>query len=483
MAETAVLTPKFKVIAGLQDLRDQAATKLAEAETLQAEVESSGEDWTEEQMEQHAGLLQEAGDLQKKYDFVLKQMRTEAMRASTTAVRASFNAVPTPQDALSRGAMSRVTHMKANWAEDPQWDFKGHGDFAMAVYTAAINGVQDERLVRVLQYQAAVDHNVPQSGGFLLPPLYNTRIHSHMMGRRTNLMALCDLYPMQGHGTLEMPANAETSRVSGSRWGGVQSYWVEDGSTITDSQPKVRLLELRPRQLGTFIKVNNTMLESPMALEAYLDKAAIDDQIQTINNVILRGDGVAKPVGFLTGASGGSFVAITKEGGQAAATIVDDNVHKMWARVLDEENSIWLVNRDAVPELEAMAATGISGTIPVMLATVNGYPTMAVQGPQTLKGRPIRRLEQCSTLGTVGDLILANMMGYALGYRARGDVGSADTEPGLTKDMSMHLEFDKNRTCFRYLIALDGESWLNTAITPENGTALLSDFVTIETRS
>jgi HK97 family phage major capsid protein len=187
----------------------------------------------------------------------------------------------------------------------------------------------------------------------------------------------------------------------------------------------------------------------------------VDDQIQTINNAIMRGDGVAKPKGFL---NSGSLVTITKETSQAAATILQGNVLKMDARVLDEQQAIWLVNRDAMPQVNSITAAGASGTIPVMLATQDGFPTMAIQGPMMLLSHPIRRVEQCSTLGTIGDIILANMSGYALAYRARSD-GGPDGEPGIQRDMSMHLEFDKNRSAFRYIIAVDGQTWLAAAIT------------------
>jgi HK97 family phage major capsid protein len=301
-----------------------------------------------------------------------------------------------------------------------------------------------------------------------------------MMGSRLNLMALCDQYPLTGaNNTIELVANAETSRVSGSRWGGVASYWVEDGTVMTESQPKIRMLELRPRQLATLIKVTNTLLQNNSALEVFLDRAAVDDQIQTINNAILRGDGVGKPKGFLNSAC---LVTILKETSQAALTIVDMNVHKMWARCLDEELAMWFVNRDAVPQVEAISHTGVAGTIPVMLATSDGYPTLSQGSPTLLKGRPYRRVEQCSTVGTIGDIILANMSGYALSYRARTD-GPIGNEPQISKDMSMHLEFDKNRTAFRFLISVDGQTWLQEAITPEQGSNKLSHFVVIETRA
>lgn len=472
---------RTKTITTLQEMRAQAAAKLTEAEEFQAAIDAEDRDWSAEEEAQYGTLLAEADEMRVAYEQEQRRMQREGRRQTIAGIRQEFNAVPDPQRAFARGIVPQVTRMREMWQQDPQWGFKGHGDFALAIYNATMQGVRDERLDRIAGYQAALDHNVPQSGGMLLPPAHNTNIYNHMMGSRTNLMALCDRYPLTGNLTIELIANAETSRVAGSRWGGVQSYWVEDGSTVTDTQPKTRMIELRPRQLATLVKVTNTLLNNAGALEAFLDQAAVDDQIQTINNAIMRGDGVAKPKGFL---NSGSLVTITKESSQAAATIVDQNVHKMWARCLEEESAIWLINRDTAPQVEGLSAPGISGTIPVMLATPNGAPTLAIQGPQTLKGRPIRRVEQCSTLGTIGDIVLANMSGYALAYRARGDgAGTVDGEPAIQKDMSMHLEFDKNRTAFRYIIAVDGQTWLQSAITPEQGSSTLSHFVVVETRS
>ena len=351
---TVIDVSKTRSIATLQGMRDEAATKLQQAEDLQAALDAEDRDWTDDEETQYSTLLQEASDLKKQYEFEQRRMQTDARRSATASIRQDFNAIPTPQDVLTRGAIRHVTHLKANWVDDPQWGFQGHGDFARAVYMQAVQGMGDERLDRIGQYQAALDHNVPQSGGLLLPPAHNSSIYNHMMGARTNLMAICDRYPLTGNLTIELIANAETSRVAGSRWGGVQSYWVEDGTSMTESQPKVRMIELRPRQLATLVKVTNTLLSNSAALEAFLDQAAVDDQIQTINNAIMRGDGVAKPKGFLTS---GALVTLTKETSQAAATINQQNILKMWARCLDEEMAVWLVNRDAVPQVQAIAAS------------------------------------------------------------------------------------------------------------------------------
>ena len=466
------------VISELQAMRNAAIAELDAADEISARAEGENRLMTAEEQTQYDNHMSEAARLKGLYEVEQNAAAIQGQRTAVNDLRNGFRAIPDPAEILTRGAVSQVRVMEERWTKDPQWGFKGMGDFALAVQARAVYGFQDERLERISQYEAALDHNVPQSGGILMPPAHNTNIYNHMMGARTNLMAMCDRYPLTANLSIELTANAETSRVAGSRWGGVTSYWVEDGTAMTDSQPKVRLIELRPRQLATLVKVTNTLLQNAAALEAFLDQAAVDDQIQTINNAIMRGDGTGKPKGFM---SSGSLVTITKEGGQAAATINQQNILKMWARCLDEEMAVWLVNRDATPQVNAIAASGASGTVPVMLATQDGYPTMAVPGPMMLQGRPIRRLEQCSTLGTTGDLVLANMTGYALAYRARSE-GTVDGEPAIERAMSMHLEFDKNRTAFRYIIAVDGQTWLQSAITPEQGSSTLSHFIVIETR-
>lgn len=470
---------RTKVIGDLQGMRNAAIAELDAADEISQRAESENRLMSAEEQSQYDGHMNEANRLKALYEQEQNATAIQGARTAVSDLRNSFRNIPDPADLLTRGAMGNVRFMQENWTRDPQWGFKGMGDFALAVYARSVHGFSDERLDRIGQYQAALDHNTPQTGGILLPPAHNTSIYNHMMGARTNLMALCDRYPLTANLSIELTANAETSRVAGSRWGGVQSYWVEDGTAMTESQPKVRLLELRPRQLATMVKVTNTLLQNAAALEAFLDQAAADDQIQTINNAIMRGDGVGKPKGFL---NSGSLVTVLKEGSQAAATILQGNVLKMWSRCLDEEMAVWLVNRDAVPQVNAIAASGASGTIPVMLATQDGFPTMAVPGPMMLQGRPMRRVEQCSTLGTIGDIILANMSGYALAYRARSE-GTVDGEPAIEKAMSMHLEFDKNRTAFRYIIAVDGQTWLQSAITPEQGSNTLSHFIVTETRS
>jgi hypothetical protein len=53
---------------------------------------------------------------------------------------------------------------------------------------------------------------------------------------------------------------------------------------------------------------------------------------------------------------------------------------------------------------------------------------------------------------------------------------------GLRSDVSMHLWFDQNLTAFRFVLRMNGQPWLSSAITRKNGSNTLSHFVNLQTR-
>ena len=87
-------------------------------------------------------------------------------------------------------------------------------------------------------------------------------------------------------------------------------------------------------------------------------------------------------------------------------------------------------------------------------------------------GKPIIEIEQCATLGTVGDIVLANFgQGYMLAEKG-----------GLQSDMSIHVRFIYDEQVFRFVLRLDGQPMLRGPITPFKGSNTLSHFVATESR-
>ena len=80
--------------------------------------------------------------------------------------------------------------------------------------------------------------------------------------------------------------------------------------------------------------------------------------------------------------------------------------------------------------------------------------------------------EYSQTVGDVGDIMLGNLGFYAVGVQ--GSIESA---------MSMHLRFNFAEMALRFMFAVDGQPWIQTAKTPAKGSNTLSPFVTLANRA
>jgi HK97 family phage major capsid protein len=93
----------------------------------------------------------------------------------------------------------------------------------------------------------------------------------------------------------------------------------------------------------------------------------------------------------------------------------------------------------------------------------------------TLLGRPVIPIEQCASVGTVGDIILADYNnGYYLAEKG-----------GIKSDMSIHVMFIYDESVFRFVLRVDGQPVRASAMTPYKGGASYtqSHFVALQTRS
>lgn len=393
--------------------------------------------------------------------------------ATVDAVRASaFEAMKARQQAQPD---VRVTGDRE--AEAP---FKNFGDQLQAIINAdpkiqAEFGTQtDKRLLhhnRIYGAASGMSQGDPSSGGFVVAPQFSQMIWDGLNASEDNLLSMVDSYPVEGE-SLTFNANAETSRATGSRWGGVQSYWLAEADQITASKPKFRQAKVEPQELAVLVYLTNKLLRnSGPALEQYVSRAAISEIGFMSSEAIVRGTGAGKPLGLLNSAS---LVTVAAEGSQAASTILHQNLSKMYARVHPNarRDLVWLYNVDCEPELDNifLAVTNVAGT-----ENVGGLTQQIVtmrDGQYFIKGRPAIPCEFCSTLGTVGDIIAWSPSGYLAGIRS-----------GVESDMSIHIRFDYAETAFRFMYEVDGQPWLASALTPYQGSNTLTTHVALATRS
>ena len=367
-------------------------------------------------------------------------------------------------------AGSRVGNAHPSVLDDPKRGFSTLGEFGVAVHQAGTpNGSLDERLVT----QAAITGSsmaVGSDGGFMVPPAFSTAIWNGITQQPDSLLSRTDNYTVEtGRDSLTFNANAETSRATGSRWGGIRAYWIAEGAQMTGSKPTLRQLKLEPQQLAVLCYATDKLLRNAVAVEQWLTRAATDEINFFIGDAIYQGDGSGKPAGIL-GAN--CLVTVDKEAGQGAATIQTENIAKMWARLhpRSRPNAVWFVNNEVEEQFDYMNISIGTGGVPTYLP-----PGGIADAPYgRLKGRPVLPIEYCAALGTKGDIMLADLSAYAVGLRG-----------GVQSDMSMHLRFDYNETAFRFIFEVDGRPWMASAITPYKATSgrTLSPFVTLATRS
>lgn len=372
-------------------------------------------------------------------------------------------AAQTPHVHSAEGRTPVVTGGRPRGVDRP---FGSLGEQLLAIKDSySPGGRVDERL-----FAAASGNNqgVPSEGGFLVAPEFAPEIQDPLAADPNNLLAMTDNYPVTGE-SLTFNANGETSRATGSRFGGVQGYWIKEADQITKSKPKFREAKVEPQEMAVLLYATDKLLRNAPALAQWFSRAASEEIAFMCGDAIVNGSGVGKPLGLL---NSGSLITVAKETSQANDTIQQENISKMWARLHPRarQNAIWLHNVDVEPQLDALSTVvkNVAGT-----ENVGGYANKVFDSERrTLKGRPLVASEFCGTLGDVGDLILADLGAYLTGTAVAG----------LLNAMSIHVRFEYAETCFRTMFALDGQPWLGSALTPYKGSNTLSTHIALAAR-
>ncbi len=270
----------------------------------------------------------------------------------------------------------------------------------------------DPRLAMVAsaEPQEGLSESVPSDGGFLLQ-----RQFDHEILRRTydtsEILSRVRRMPIgAGFNGIRVNAIDETSRVDGSRWGGVFGYWAGEGDAITASKPKFRQVQMKLQKLTGLITVTDELMNDVDALKAIVMEALPEELRFRAEDAIFEGSGAGQPQGILNSPA---KITIAAEGGQPAGTVVWENAEKMFARMWarSNRNAVWLINLDVEPQLMTLNSRQAGDTpgTPVYLPAGAGPFGGAAGTPlASLLGRPVIPVEYCSSLGTEGDIILVD---------------------------------------------------------------------------
>lgn len=307
-----------------------------------------------------------------------------------------------------------------------------------------------------------MSEQVGADGGFLVLPEFNEQILERVYDN--DLFSRTNQFTVTGN-NMTFLRNAETSRVDGSRWGGLQGRWVGEGATITDSKPTFKEVSLKLKKLAVVVYLTEELRDDATALEQYVTSKVPDEFNFMLGDAVFNGTGAGKTLGILQSPA---LLAIAKETGQLASSIVTENIDKMWARRLVSDNYNWYTNQDTGPEINNLdQVVGTGGTV------LNRPPGGISAAPfQTLMGVPRIDTEFNATLGTQGDIVLADL----------GQVLSI-VKGGIAQAVSIHVEFLTDQVALRFTMRVDMRPWEDTPITPFKGSNTQSAFVTLADRS
>jgi HK97 family phage major capsid protein len=355
--------------------------------------------------------------------------------------------------------MPRVEHISEGIERDPNAGFGDLGDFAHAVASSCKPGAQVDDRLRVLAAPSSPAKGFADDGGYAVPTGMRDSIWAEVYGSKDDVIGLVDQEPTNSN-AVELVKDETTP------WGstGVKAYWGAEGAQLTASQLDLSGELVRLHKVHALVNASSEILEDGPRLASRLQVAAPAAIRYEVGDAIINGNGVGKPLGML---NSGSLVTVAKESGQAAATIVDDNITKMYSRLLASgvSRAVWFVNQDVFSQLAALTL----GDQPIWLP-----PNGLAGGPLgTLLGRPVYSIEHCATLGTVGDIILADPTGYYMPVKAGG----------TRFDSSMHLYFDYDMMSFRWTFRCGGRPYLSNAISPAKGSNTRSQIIALATRA
>ena len=318
-----------------------------------------------------------------------------------------------------------------------------------------------------IQAATGAGEDVASDGGFLVQTDFTSEL-LRLVHETGKLAGLTDRKPISPNANgLKINAVDETSRVDGSRWGGVRAYWAAEAGSLTAVKPKYRQMELSLQKLTGLYYATDELIADTVALGAFIQDAFAEEFGFKIDDAIIRGSGAGQPLGIL-GHTGS--LDVPKETGQSATTVVAENIESMYARMWAPSvlRATWFINQDVWPQLFQLSHVIGTGGVPMFM-----LPGALVSAPfGQLMGRPVMPIEQCETLGTTGDIIFADLSQYLMIEKG-----------GIEAASSIHVQFLTDEMTFRFILRADGQPKRNAVLTPYKGTNTQSSFITLATRS
>jgi len=304
--------------------------------------------------------------------------------------------------------------------------------------------------------KTALAEDAGATGGYLVPTEYENRLLE--AARESSIVRASGATVLTGSGRqLEVPAlDIETAPSAGDSafLGGVSMAWTEEAGTITETEPAFRMITLTAHKLaGYTLASNEVRADSAQSLDQLLTRLFGDAIAWHEDYAFLRGTGVGQPLGIVVC---GALKSVTRSA--ASAFALADGA-KMLASFLPQSwnQGAWYMAPDVIEKMIAQVSDPLSWLTDLRAGL-----------PMTYLGKPMYVSEKLPAVNTAGDVLLVDPSYYVIYDRA-----------GVSIAFSEHFKFTNDQGTWRVTKRVDGQPWINSAITLQDGTRTVSPFVAV----
>lgn len=431
---------------------------------IRAKAEAEGRDMTPEEIENIEGALSEFDRLAETLEG--RGGRPNNLRARPTKPTQPTNQFPGVFNMATGGrSLPRVYGTLGRhvpWAQLHDMGTLDNGGFESlgAFFKAVVAG--DPRLKN-----AVMTEGVGGDGGFAVPAYWLADIMDTALEQevvRPRAMVL----PMQGP-SIDIPVSDSFDHSS--NIGGFTGRWMGEAKTNTGQNAKLIPMKMTASKLAIFADASNELMEDAPNFERFLADKLVQAVAWYMDAATLTGNGVGKPLGVLNAPS---LITVNKESTQTAATIVANNLLKMYAKLHPacHRNAVWVANPTTLPQIASVFTLPInkigSDVVPVAGGQMFSEPQ---PGVFSLMGKPLLLSEKLPALGTTGDIILADFSKYIIGARRF-----------VTIEKNEYASWYEDLISWRCTLRVDGRPAWPSVVTQKNG-GTQSWAVALETRS
>lgn len=339
--------------------------------------------------------------------------------------------------------------------------FENLADFALAVW----NG-NDSRLLRNSMNPMSTGEAV--SAGYLVPHQFVSQMMDAALAMEV-VRPRANVFPM----TTKTASLAvfDTQDGTNNARAGLTMFWGAEGGQLTEQKAKTRSLDFEAKKGNVFVVVSQELAADGMAFSERLTQAMVSAVAANLDYAFINGTGAGMPLGMINAPC---TIEVAKESGQAANTLLIQNLMKMVGRLAPASftRATWLVHPTLIPQLYGLSylVKNVAGTENVGGGHVQAV-TQDAQGNLRIFGRPAVVTDACSVLSARGDIVLADLSKYAIGMRQ---------DMRLVRDESRYIETDE--VAFKLTLRLDGAPEDSAPTKLRDGTNTVSSIVVLQAR-